>query len=163
MPPHLKSPLAYHITWGTYGTRLHGDPRGTVERKMNTYGDPIIDRDDEWKSEKSTRLRFPPRILSTDQRLFIEDAIPAICVRGHWHLASAAAAPDHIHVLLSADADGKAVRKWLKRWAGEALTERWPLVEGQVWWAECGSVKWILDEDYFQRATNYVQKQRTTR
>src|SRR5438045_3914517 len=23
--------LAYHITWGTYGTRLHGDPRKTVD------------------------------------------------------------------------------------------------------------------------------------
>ncbi|MCH8164939.1 MAG: hypothetical protein IH889_04955 [Planctomycetes bacterium] len=30
-----NGPLAYHITFGTYGTRLHGDPRGTVDRTLN--------------------------------------------------------------------------------------------------------------------------------
>src|SRR5438876_12296826 len=34
--------LAYHITWGTYGTRLHGDPRKTVDRQHNAYGEPIL-------------------------------------------------------------------------------------------------------------------------
>jgi hypothetical protein len=28
-------PLGYHITFGTYGTRLHRDPRGTVDRSVN--------------------------------------------------------------------------------------------------------------------------------
>ena len=26
--------------WGTYGTRLHGDARGTVDREHNEYGTP---------------------------------------------------------------------------------------------------------------------------
>jgi hypothetical protein len=38
-------PLAYHITFGTYGTRLHGDERGTVERAHNVYGEPIVGMD----------------------------------------------------------------------------------------------------------------------
>jgi hypothetical protein len=33
-------PLAYHITWGTYGTRLHGDERGTVDRSANVLAIP---------------------------------------------------------------------------------------------------------------------------
>jgi hypothetical protein len=41
-------PIAYHITFGTYGTRLHGDPRGTVDRSMNRPGDPIIGADRAW-------------------------------------------------------------------------------------------------------------------
>jgi hypothetical protein len=41
-------PLAYHITFGTYGTRLHGDERGTVDRAMNKPGDPIIGADSSW-------------------------------------------------------------------------------------------------------------------
>jgi hypothetical protein len=35
-------PLAYHITWGTYGTRLHGDKRGTVDRENNAFGTPVL-------------------------------------------------------------------------------------------------------------------------
>src|SRR5688500_18791040 len=38
--------LAYHITWGTYGTRLHGDPRKTVDRLHNQYGDPVLGYDE---------------------------------------------------------------------------------------------------------------------
>ena len=37
--------LAFHITWGTYGTRLHGDPRGTVDRNHNHFGDPVLGYD----------------------------------------------------------------------------------------------------------------------
>ncbi len=38
-------PLAYHITWGTYGTRLHEDSRGTVDRENNSFGTPIVGPD----------------------------------------------------------------------------------------------------------------------
>src|SRR5688572_26695020 len=41
----MHNALAYHITWGTYGMRLHGDPRGTVDRDHNALGSPIIRRD----------------------------------------------------------------------------------------------------------------------
>jgi hypothetical protein len=30
--------LAFHITWGTYGTRLRGDRRGTVDRSTTNTG-----------------------------------------------------------------------------------------------------------------------------
>jgi hypothetical protein len=42
-------PLAYHITFGTYGTRLHGDERGTVDRSMNHPGDPVIGAEPDWQ------------------------------------------------------------------------------------------------------------------
>jgi hypothetical protein len=51
--------IAYHITWGTYGTRLHGDPRGTVDREHNQRGSPILGFDEHrWEQEKQ-RLKFP--------------------------------------------------------------------------------------------------------
>jgi hypothetical protein len=42
-------PLAYHITFGTYGTRLHGDDRGTVDQAHNFYGDLIAEKDEDWQ------------------------------------------------------------------------------------------------------------------
>ncbi len=35
-------PLAYLITIRCYGTWLHGDERGSVDRKYNRYGTPRI-------------------------------------------------------------------------------------------------------------------------
>jgi len=38
-------PLAYLITFTTYGTWLHGDPRGSVDREHNVWGTPFLDPD----------------------------------------------------------------------------------------------------------------------
>ena len=112
---HDHNPLAYHITFGTYGTRLHGDERGTVDRRANKYGDPIIGAQPDWQQMERNFLRFPPRIFEISHRQLIERLVPVICVRGGWHLHSAAAAKDHVHTLLTAQADGEIVRKLLKR------------------------------------------------
>jgi hypothetical protein len=71
-----------------------------------------------------------------------------------------------VHTLLSADVikgdDGKAVRKWFKRWLGESLSARWPLPDGAHWFAAGGSVKWVWTRDYLDNVFNYVKRQRTT-
>jgi len=155
-------PLAYHITFGTYGTRLHGDPRGTVDRSHNRPGDPIIGADPIWWSRESASLRFQPVLLTSEQQEFAEVAIPGICARGGWTYIICSAGTDHVHTMLSTAAEGAAVRKWLKRWLGEALSDAWPLLPGQSWWAEGGSVKWIWTEGYLDNVYDYIRLQRAT-
>jgi len=155
-------PLAYHLTFGTYGTRLHGDPRGTVDRSHNRPGEPIIGADPAWWSREAASLRFPPVYLTLDQRRFAEATLPDICARGGWTHLICSAGPDHVHTLLSTAAEGAAVRRWLKRWLGEALSRRWPLPQGQSWWAEGGSVKWVWTQDYLDNVYEYILRQRST-
>jgi REP element-mobilizing transposase RayT len=154
-------PLAYHITFGTYGTRLHGSDRPTVDRSQNKFGDPVVGKDAEWETIERSLLKFPARILTIEQRLFVQEIIPSICVRGNWEHITTAAAKDHVHNIIRADIEGADIRKWLKRWISQAISEKWPLLPDQVWWAECGSVKWIWVNDYYGRAVDYVNDQRT--
>jgi REP element-mobilizing transposase RayT len=156
-------PLAFHITFGTYGTRLHGDDRGTVDRRFNQPGDPIIGSEPDWEFMELNKLRFPPRIFDLRQRQLVEQLIPDICVRGGWNLQARAAGKDHVHALLTAEADGDVIRKLLKRWLGQSLAVSLPLKPEQTFWAECGSVKWVWTPDYFERVKNYVLDQRATR
>ena len=158
----LMRPIAYHITFGTYGTRLHGDARGTVDRSMNRPGDPIIGADASWWRTERDLLKFDPVVLTADQMRHAESVMPDICARGGWTFHTGAGGPDHVHILLTGDADGDAVRKWFKRWLGEALSSRWTLPQGATWWAECGSVKWVWDDDYFARVFDYVDRQRAS-
>lgn len=157
-----EHPIAYHITFGTYGTRLHGDPKGTVDRSMNIYGDPIIGSDPKRWIRETGLLKFSPVVLNLSQRRYVDSIIPSICQKGGWVYHIAAAGGDHIHVLLTADADGTAVRKWFKRWLGEKLMEKWPLSTGQSYWSEGGSVKWVWKEDYFNTVQGYLLRQRAT-
>jgi REP element-mobilizing transposase RayT len=155
-------PIAYHITFGTYGTRLHGDPRGTVDRSMNQPGDPIISADRGWWVYERERLKYEPVVLTPEQMRFVEGVLPDVCVRGGWEFHTGAGGPDHVHNVITADADGEAVRKWLTRWLGEALSSEWKRPEGATWWAEGGSVKWIWNDEYYGRVYGYVDGQRAS-
>ncbi len=156
-------PLAYHITIGTYGTRLHGDERGTVDRRQNQPGDPIIGRVEQWQRAERASLRFPPRLFTPEQMRLVESLVPSICDRGGWTLHARACAPDHLHTLLTGSADGSLIRKLFKRWLTQALAEHVPLEPDETFWAECGSVKWVWTDDYFVRGKKYVFDQRATR
>lgn len=137
---------------------------------MNRPGDPIVGRDEEWEGMERERLRFPPRELTREQQVAVQWFVPVICGRGGWKYLQCAGAPDHVHVVVAAEVEGDAVRKWLKRWLGEAMSERWPTEEGASgatrpgsvapWWAEGGSVRWVWTEDYFNAVIGYVNRQR---
>jgi len=162
----------WHITWGTYGTRLHGDDRPTVDKQHNTRSTPFLGADDQRRSGERDRQPHPAVRLTREQCLFIQEKIPAICERGGWELRVCAAAPDHVHVLLDINPEihGQKVRRLLKRWVTEALNQAWPpgsgrpgsLAIGATWWAEEGSNKAIKDIKYLNNAFNYVHDQRMT-
>jgi hypothetical protein len=126
MAEFLEYPLAYHITFGTYGARLHGDERGTVSRGRNRFGEPIVGKDVVWERMERSQLKFPPVVLSDAQQRRVEDVVPAICERGGWEYQMAAGQPDHVHVMLTTPNDGKRVRKWLKTWLGQEMSKAWP-------------------------------------
>src|SRR5215213_5254064 len=156
----MRRPLAYHITWGTYGTRLHGDARGTVDREHNEFGTPVLGPDSERQREERGRLKFPPITLERDERLSIEATLPSICERGQWTYVEGAAGPDHVHVILSSPFNPETIRILLKRWIGQALSKLRPLPDGATWWAEDGSIRWIDNARYYENAVRYVHCQR---
>jgi len=161
--------LGFHITFGTYGTRVHGDPRNTVDREHNQYGEPVIGYDEHrWEKEKGL-LKYRPVEFNAPQMILVESLLPEICERGGWIYQMGAAGPDHVHVVLSSREDPKPIRKILKRWLTQALAAHF-LGEpgcpqpGEPWFAECGSIRWIFEEDgeYFENAVDYVRRQRAT-
>ncbi len=55
-----RIPLGYHITFRCYGTWLHGDERGSVDRFHNRYGSPLISPNRPWKRYNKLALKRPP-------------------------------------------------------------------------------------------------------
>lgn len=152
-------PLAYHITFGTYGTRLHGDPRGTVARPMNRPGDRYIEHDPSWHRMERSRLRYHPVRLTQDQRIFVESSIPDLCCRGHWKYITSACQTDYVHVLLSGARAGDSIRRLLKRWLSQAMSAANGDQDDAPWWAEGGSVRSVTSDRYLESAFRYVREQ----
>jgi len=156
----------WHITFSTYGARLHGDHRPTVDRAHNQRGTPYLAPDPVREARERAAMRYPPVVLTHDQRAFIEGVIPSICTRGKWELVLCAAGPDHVHTLLGAEeaTHGKEIRYWFKRWLTNSLNQRWSAPvrpDGSSWWCEAGSTKPVKDELYFANTLRYIRDQQT--
>lgn len=140
----------WHITFGTYGTRLHSAKAPTVDKRHNQRSEPFLPHDILRVQSDRERMKFPARHFTLEQRRFVENQLPAICERGGWVYRICSAANDHVHLLCDVDPSihGEKVRRLVKRWLGQLLSEQWPLADGATWWAEEGSNIAVKDEQY---------------
>lgn len=155
---------SWHITFGTYGTRLHGGRRPTVDKRHNQRGTPFLPTNAARQQRARSRMNSAPRRLTQPQCELIEAELPGICDQGGWDYRIAAASSDHVHLLcdVAAEVHGEKVRRLIKRWLVQVLSERWPLVEGARWWAVEGSNIAVCDEAYLNHVYRYILRQRAT-
>jgi hypothetical protein len=166
LPLQYFNPLLtpWHITFGTYGARLHGSTAPTADKQHNKRPEAFLPPNVARIQSDRERMKFPPRYLTHDQRLYVEDELPRICARGGWGHRSCAAGADHVHLLCDvvSTVHGEKVRRLVKRWLGQSLSTLWPLLDGATWWAEEGSNIAIGDEPYLNNCYAYIFRQRAT-
>jgi hypothetical protein len=78
--------VAFLITFRTYGTWLHGDTRGSVDRLHNRYGTPKLSPNPRRQRYEQSLLKQPPVRLSLKQREAAADGIREICKKKDWGL-----------------------------------------------------------------------------
>ncbi len=158
--PPMDAPLAYFLTWTTYGTWLPGDERGWVE-KPGRFRAP----DAELQTAAKRRMIEPALTLDAEQRRIVEDTIADHCrIRG-WLLHAASARTQHVHVVVSApERKPDDVMDQFKAWCSRKLGER---VRSQQsageqprrnWWTQGGSKRWLNDEGDLEAAVLYVRE-----
>jgi REP element-mobilizing transposase RayT len=150
-------PMGYHITWGTYGVRLHGSRKPHVDREHNEYGAPLAPTDPEREAEAKARLRSDPVRLTIEQREIVEHAVREVARKYDWTIHAIAPRSDHVHVVLTACREGEQLRDAQKSVATRALNMRFGT---RTWWAEKGSAKYLWERSYFENAIAYVNNQR---
>ena len=72
-----SNPLAYLITFRTYGTWLHGDERGSMDRReYNRYGDPVIAASRLKETRDRNLMKAPAFVLEGKSRQTLEARDP---------------------------------------------------------------------------------------
>ncbi len=147
MPP----PLAYLITWTTYGSWLPGDKRGWVDSADEgiQHGDP-----ERFESAQHQLLESAVR-LTDDQRRIVESAIVEHCQYRGWTLRAVNVRTNHVHLVVTADADPDDVAGKIKARCSRVLNDG-PDGRREHWWTRDQSTKWINDESYLKNAIRYV-------
>ncbi len=72
-------PLAYLITFRCYGTWLHGDELGSIDRFHNRYKSPYLQPNERWHQYNTQTLRGESVLLNAEQRGAVEAAIRETC------------------------------------------------------------------------------------
>jgi hypothetical protein len=94
-------PLAYLITFRTYGTWLHGDIRGSVDRDNNVYGASRVEHEPARRAFEKALLGREPVILTADMRRCVEFAIRETCEKRDWRVIAVNVRTNHTHSVAS--------------------------------------------------------------
>lgn len=155
--PPLPDPLAFFLTWTTYGTWLPGDERGWVKQ-----GAGFQRPDPERKFQAELCMTEEACILAPDQRRVVEETIAEHCrIRG-WKLHAVNCRTMHVHVVVTADRDPEVVRDQFKAWCTrklKALQQSHSSFKQRLrrkWWTERGSERYLNDEESLEAAIHYV-------
>ena len=92
-------PLGYQITFRCYGTWLHGDERGSVDREHRRYKSPYASANENRHRHNLRTLIGGPVLLNAAQRVSVEKAIRETCLYRKWDLLACNVRTNHVHVV----------------------------------------------------------------
>ena len=154
--PPMPEPLAYFLTWGTYGTRLPGGERGWVERGRG-WQPPDAARE----AAAAASMTEDACVLDREQREVVERQVAETCRFRGWILHCVNCRSNHVHVVVTANIEPTVVRDQLKAWCTRRLKEldaaRACASVREKWWAERGSQRFINDSESLEAVILYVR------
>ena len=154
----MPDPLAFFLTWTTYGSWLPGDERGWAE-KPGRFREPDTER----RSTARQLMTETELTLDTDQRKIVESTITDHCRICRWELLAVSCRTQHVHVVVAApNRDPEEVMDQFKAWCTRRLKEQLPSKpEAQAkvrnnWWTQRGSKRRLFEEASVEAAVRYV-------
>lgn len=150
-------PMAYLITFRCYGTWLHGDERGSVDRFHNIYDTPFIQPNQRLQNHIAASLKNDPVELDVKRRNAVEKAIRESCQKRNWGLLAINIRTNHVHVVVTTNARNPSqVLTAFKANSTREMREKncWDFEHSP--WADKGSKRWLWNEKSVEIAVDYV-------
>ena len=148
---NTEEPLAYFLTWTTYGTWLPGDERGWSRKGESGIQLPNL----LFVEMARSRMKEPEFFLDDLARRVVEDTIRQHCAVRNWYLHAVNARTNHVHVVVTAARyEPETVRDQFKAWCTRRLKEAG--ATRTRFWTEGGDCSRIDHEAGLEAAIVYV-------
>lgn len=154
-----RFPLAYFLTFGCYGHRLHGDEQGSVDRDHHIFGAPALPPDSDKAQTERTHMSQAPYELNIEARTLVLGAIREVCVVRGWWLLVAHVRTAHIHLIVHAGAPPERVMADFKAYASRDLNKKKKRRIKRKHWARHGSTRYLWTIRDLNGAIEYVVEQ----
>jgi REP element-mobilizing transposase RayT len=149
-------PVGYLITIRTYGTWLHGDERGSVDRQHNQYDTPLLAPNVAHEAAARRACKHPALLLTPPMRRCVDQTIIDVCDFRRWTLHERNVRSNHAHVVVTADQTPERVMLTLKARCTLLLRRASLVGQHQEIWADHGSTKYLWNADQLRSACRYV-------
>jgi REP element-mobilizing transposase RayT len=150
-------PLAYLITFRCYGTWLHGDERGSVNRFRNQFATEFLPHEKNWLEINTSRMKGEEVNLNAERGTCIERAIRETCDIRNWHLKAINIRINHVHLVVSiGDKKPELALNALKANATREMREKKLWERESTPWAAKGSKRRLWNEKSVELAIDYV-------
>jgi REP element-mobilizing transposase RayT len=152
----MDQPLAYFITFTTYGSWLHGRDPGSVDDEHNAFGSPFLSGDQQRETATRQKLSQPPYVLDQARRIVVRDSIVAECVFRGWSLLALQARTNHVHMVIVADCEPEKVMRNVKSNASRGLNAAGFESTDRKRWTTHGSTRYLWRPEQVERAIAYT-------
>jgi REP element-mobilizing transposase RayT len=149
-------PLAYLITFRTYGSWMHGETRGSVDRNHNVFGTPRLGPNRGRRVAETEQLKHSVILLTKRQRRAVELAIREVCRSRRYDLLAVNARTNHVHAVISGACMPEAILDALKAYATRKLRREGLIPATMKPWARHGSTRYLWIENQVSNAVAYV-------
>jgi hypothetical protein len=151
-------PLAYFITFSTYGTWLPGTAKGagSVDKAHNVFGTPFIEPDPQREQAARERMDQPPYVVSAAERDIVCQAIVTLSAERGWLLLAVHVRSNHVHVVISAEREPGRLMSDLKARASRELTRAGFDDATRKRWTRHGSTRHLFREDEVAEKIRYT-------
>ncbi len=137
-------PIAYLLTFRTYGTWLHGDPRGSYGRNRNNrQGTKRLDPNVPLNERMSDELEGAAVFLTEPQRKIVSSAITAVCEHRSYLLRAMNIRSNHVHVVVSKSVKPEKIVNDFKAYSTRALRREWEFSSDRKVWARGASTRYL--------------------
>ncbi len=151
-------PIAYLLTFRTYGTWLHGDERGSVRRNGNNlYGQSQITPSVPLNETMRSVQRESALILNEEQRSCVNVAINDVCEFREYLLRALNVRTNHSHVVASAWSKPEKLVNEFKAYATRRLRTEGLCSPTQKVWARGASTRYLWKPHHVEAAVDYVK------
>ena len=150
-------PLGYLITFRCYGTWVHGDERGSVDREHRRYKTPYAPANQKRRRHNQAILKSEPVLLNAAQRTCVERAIHENCSYRNWELLACSVRTNHVHTVVSIGSKKPEVAlNAFKANATRQLREDGHWQKTHSPWVDRGSKRYLWNERSLVLAIEYV-------
>ena len=153
-----SEPLAYLITFRTFGSWLHGDERGSMDRRtFNKFGGQTRPPNEGLRKSDLEMSKSAPFLMGKRHREITESAISEVCAFKSVALYAINARSNHIHAVVSAGDKPELLMTAFKAYSTRAMRKAGVVSNSEKIWSRHGSTKYLWTQEQIGEAVAYVK------